>query len=663
MTASLVLGRGYLRARPILFDSPAQITLGAPEFAGVEDGGAVFLGSAVVLLSASDFAGIKSGRAIFDGPANTDLGAPDFTASGDGVAAFDGPAAVLLGAPDFAGLKDGLGVFDGPAEVALGAPDFVGLEDGAVAFDGPAEVALGAPDFVGVAGGVGTFDGPAEVALGAPDFAGLEDGAVAFDGPAEVALGAPDFVGRKDGLGVFDGPAEVVIGGPDFTGVEEGVAAVNPAFTSLTFTATTDGTPDDLDAVGTYGGSDPLLGSLELLNGATLHATVDLGGLAYSGGNFAFTVNVLPGDLVLEAGSTLADVEACDTVRLTISEQNNGGTASSTETVSGINVTAPVLGSLATNVAGTQVTGTFNKTVLGTETAANWTINGDTPDSVTFDGGTSFNADMTSNPIVNADTPTLDYSGGDITDEDGNALATISGASIQNNVPAAAGLTRGTLTDLLNTSGTALSYTTPSYAAPAGSNRLILVLVSGYVRADGQTDTTGLSLVWNGQAGEEVGEISETPAHCGALIYAFREADIPAAGTMTFTADQNFDSMTIQALPYFGVDQTTPYGTPQLGGLPVAATNIIRMSLDMQSADSEMVSLLAVRSDQVVSSVAGADILFEGFSGTLNASDHTACVAAEAVGVTGVNDHDFDFTATPDSGTDAGISVEIFEAA
>ncbi len=255
--------------------------------------------------------------------------------------------------------------------------------------------------------------------------------------------------------------------------------AVNPDFTDLTFADPDPGVPDELTATYTYAGSDTLVfrgitSTSATVPGATRAEELDnIRNGTGSGTLEEFSVNPFSTSNFDLTGLT-ATSEAATYIHAFIEEETNGGISTiRTTAVSGLDFTAPTLGSLATDsVDGTEVTGTFSEAVYGTEDPADWTINGDTPDSVII-SGTSFTADMTSNPIAFGDVVTLSYSGGDIADGDGNPLATISGASVTNNVPSPFDLI-SVDTATLPISGTSL--TRSGLTLPAGD---YLVVLSG----------------------------------------------------------------------------------------------------------------------------------------------------------------------------------------
>lgn len=120
--------------------------------------------------------------------------------------------------------------------------------------------------------------------------------------------------------------------------IEAAVAAVNPVITGSSFTNNASPTDDAVSVNGTYAGPDPLDGTVEFLQGATLHATASVPGLTVTAGEFAFTETIQAADLVYEPGSSSADIPNCDAIRLTIAERNNGGSATVTIPVTGLHI-------------------------------------------------------------------------------------------------------------------------------------------------------------------------------------------------------------------------------------------------------------------------------------------------------------------------------------
>ena len=168
------------------------------------------------------------------------------------------------------------------------------------------------------------------------------------------------------------------------------VALSTPAAPALASFSFTQGAAGELDTVSSTGSGDTTGYTLQLETGNDLTE----GG----GGTVIETTTVALGTDVDVTGFTSAS-NGAGIIRATLIGPN-GNSNSRIDTATGLNFPPPTLGSLATNVAGDTVTGTFSKQCYGTEDPNDWLINGAVPDSVTFLGGTLFSADMSSNPIL-----------------------------------------------------------------------------------------------------------------------------------------------------------------------------------------------------------------------------------------------------------------------
>jgi hypothetical protein len=246
---------------------------------------------------------------------------------------------------------------------------------------------------------------------------------------------------------------------------------VNPALSLTAQTAGSGGSPDTVTATYSYSGSDTVDLYVVTTSTATPQTQANIiagaGGaiiqgdsqLAYAGGTIdldGFTVN---------AGVTHIQAVAV--------ERTNGGSSGvQVIAVTSIDFTAPVVSSVATNTAGTQITATFDETILGTNTVGNFSMPGHTLSNMTGTGTTrTFDV---SPAVANGDTDTLGYTPGNLTNVRGKALAAFSGQAITNNVPSAGypsvtGITQG---------ATGFSTTIDVTAPPSNASDDVILVVS-----------------------------------------------------------------------------------------------------------------------------------------------------------------------------------------
>lgn len=118
-----------------------------------------------------------------------------------------------------------------------------------------------------------------------------------------------------------------------------------------------------------------------------------------------------------------------------------GNTQTTTYTGSvSIDTTAPTVSSVATNSAGDEITITFTETMADASVnAGDWSVNDVTGGSATV--GTpvvstnTITLPLSGNTVQSGDSPTLDYSGGSVTDAFSNPLADFTDQAVTNNVP------------------------------------------------------------------------------------------------------------------------------------------------------------------------------------------------------------------------------------
>jgi hypothetical protein len=104
-----------------------------------------------------------------------------------------------------------------------------------------------------------------------------------------------------------------------------------------------------------------------------------------------------------------------------------------------VDTTAPVVSTAATNTAGTAIVVTMSEPLVGTADAVDWTVEVDAlavPVSMVTINLATVTVTVSAGAILNGDTVTVSYSGGDLADAAGNALATITDRAVTNNVPA-----------------------------------------------------------------------------------------------------------------------------------------------------------------------------------------------------------------------------------
>ncbi|WP_116598582.1 hypothetical protein [Primorskyibacter marinus] len=166
--------------------------------------------------------------------------------------------------------------------------------------------------------------------------------------------------------------------------------------------------------------------------------------------------------------------------------------------------TAPTAVSAASNEAGDTLTLTMSEASTGTEVPSNWAVNDVTGGSSTVSlvsiDGLTITLVLTGNLIRGDDSPTVDYTAGDIGDAAGNPLASFTDLAVTNNVPVMiTELTNNNLVRILNNDGSMFPIDAQenrfdgNYAVPKGSlstGPAILVdaeLVSDGTPAAGET--------------------------------------------------------------------------------------------------------------------------------------------------------------------------------
>jgi hypothetical protein len=209
--------------------------------------------------------------------------------------------------------------------------------------------------------------------------------------------------------------------------------AINPDFTALSYTDNNDGTPSELDLEWSDEGST----DTHVLYGVTsTEATAPGADAAAQRANIIagtgtgaleeFTIDPLPADIAPITGLTSTSHTATY-VHAFIAEKNNGGvSAIQTVAVSGLDFTAPTFASATTSADGTTVTIDASKALFGTPDVDNAVLEIDgTPTALTSAALSSGDVVLTpTTPLAGGETYTVSYdnSGGELTDQDGNAL-------------------------------------------------------------------------------------------------------------------------------------------------------------------------------------------------------------------------------------------------
>lgn len=217
-------------------------------------------------------------------------------------------------------------------------------------------------------------------------------------------------------------------------------AAPAPVLTGVTYTDNNDGTPASLaitytgDVTGyrvyiATGGASLAVSAAQLYAGAGGTDTIEFADFAV-------------GSDIDVTGLTSAS-EAATQIAVALIKSADGSDPSNVvlEDVTGLDFTAPTLSSAASDSAGTAWVLTMSENIFGTEDAGDWTAEVDAvPITVSAVDITGSTITLTVTPApLNGDVLTVSYSGGDLTDADGNALAAISDAAVTNNVPSAGG--------------------------------------------------------------------------------------------------------------------------------------------------------------------------------------------------------------------------------
>ncbi|SIO36283.1 hypothetical protein SAMN05444722_1677 [Rhodovulum sp. ES.010] len=214
--------------------------------------------------------------------------------------------------------------------------------------------------------------------------------------------------------------------------------------TALTFVEGQDGAIPRIEITGSYGGSQPLtlfVVSYQSASGAPTvpQAVAGTGGTVLDAGN-------LPGfDFALGAAGALSDFfggNGADSLMVVVREDGGDNqAATATVAVTNLDEDGPDLVSAATSLDGTQATLTFDDIIVGDEDPADWTVTGSASGAIAVTGVTiDGSADVVlafGGAVQAGETLAVDYAGGTLRDDWGNALQDLADEAVTNNVPPA----------------------------------------------------------------------------------------------------------------------------------------------------------------------------------------------------------------------------------
>jgi hypothetical protein len=422
--------------------------------------------------------------------------------------------------------------------------------------------------------------------------------------------------------------------------------SANPDFTNLAFTAGGSGVEDSLAATYTYAGNYPLVfrGVTSTVatppgaDGAAIRANIIAG--TGTGNVEEFAIDPFSGStLNITAGQLTGASDSATHIHGFVEEKNSTGFSEvRTVAVSGLNISAPTV-TWATNLAGTQVIGTANETIFGTGVTGNWTVPGHTVTGATVSGTT---ITLTVSPlIVNGDTDTVSYSGGNLENNKGTALANITSASITNNVPVPAtppSILANTQAISQNSDNNT-SVASAGITAQTGTNRLAMLIVSA--KSNSTTSLDNIAATWGSQSFTRLYEEGHpTSGVPGSAIFYMKSADIPAGSNVITITATGMNRVYARLVEWASVDQTTPFGTPVVGNTATSQVATQGVTVNLSLSTSVMVSHMASQTDIVSPmTVSAGTELFDikvGFGAGAGA-------AWQAPGVSGNNTHTYTF--------------------
>lgn len=201
-------------------------------------------------------------------------------------------------------------------------------------------------------------------------------------------------------------------------------------------------------------------------------------------------------------------------------------------------------------------------------------------------------------------------------------------------VTGGAGISRLAAATRISTSADTTSYNSTThgggtFTAQTGTNRLMVIMVTGYIPATGPTS---VSVSFGAQTATLLAEMFTTDSVSGAAgIFYIKDADIPTGAqdiTVTYGTN-NMRSCVVYVAEYSGVNQTTPFGTPSTGN---TQTGTLSAGLTVGTTGSAVLSVSGIRCDPVTQlpvSTNRGTLVLSTETGLSSATDNAAAFVEE----------------------------------
>lgn len=193
-----------------------------------------------------------------------------------------------------------------------------------------------------------------------------------------------------------------------------------------------------------------------------------------------------------------------------------------------------------------------------------------------------------------------------------------------------------------NSSATVSSFTGSSVTVGSGTNRVLLILIQGYL--DSGSGTIGASAVThNGQSATKAITSPQNSRNWSEIWYII--APTSGAGTTSVTYTNSQRATNVEVQEWTGADQTAPIPTTASGS---TTNTTVSVALTTANNGSAIVANLSVESDEtpVTVSAGGGTLDRSAATGTAEFNDVTAGVAHEIVATAGADGFDFSWSTT-----------------
>ena len=204
-----------------------------------------------------------------------------------------------------------------------------------------------------------------------------------------------------------------------------------------------------------------------------------------------------------------------------------------------------------------------------------------------------------------------------------------------------------------NSTATVSSFTGSSVTVGSGANRILIILIQGYL--DSGTGTIGASAVThNGQSATKAITSPQNSRNWSEIWYII--APTSGAGTTSVTYTNSQRATNVEVQEWTGADQTAPIPTTASGS---TTNTTVSVALTTANNGSAIVANLSVESDEtpVTVSAGGGTLDRSLATGTTEFNDVTAGVAHEIVATAGADGFDFSW-ATTERATWAAVELK-----